>query len=169
MDKNEVFGYVKRRQNYFLLCKRGLMRREAFTRYRNFVTSKIREAKKSYYEHKFFEYKNDIKKTWDLINKIVKPGHSNRAKMIKRIIVENVEYEDSLSIADKFNINFSNTGRDIAESVPLIGNHRWWLSGNHIDSFFFHPVSSRSISNILMSLKSKPCSIHSIPVSVYKY
>ena len=44
------------------------IRHQKYKRYRNFVTSKLREAKREYYRHKFNEVKNNSKSTWNLIN-----------------------------------------------------------------------------------------------------
>ena len=84
---SSILGDIKKRQSFYLLYRQGKMRRETFNRFRNYVTLRIRNAKKSYYERKFDECRRDIKGTWDLINRIVRPGNFHRSNFISELTV----------------------------------------------------------------------------------
>ena len=60
---------IKRRENTFKLFKRNLVTRTECNFIRNQVSSTIRKSKQIYYQNLFTNIKNDIKKTWQLINK----------------------------------------------------------------------------------------------------
>ena len=59
----DILSDIKKRQNFGLLYKQGKVQKSVYTRFRNHVTSKIRASKKSYYENKFQECRNNLKKT----------------------------------------------------------------------------------------------------------
>ena len=70
---NNLISYIKKRNAYSILWKTNQMTTDYYKTYRNFVTNEIRIAKRQYYEMEF-ELKKNIKKTWSLINNIVRPG-----------------------------------------------------------------------------------------------
>ena len=166
---NDIVGFIRTRQKYYMLYLQGRMRRETFSRFRNFVTLKIRAAKKSYYELKFQECRGDLKKTWELINKTIKPGHIIKRDNISKLIIDDVEYSSPSNIAEQLNLNFASVGRKIAESIPISSDYRNWLRGDYCNSFYFRPISSNVVRDILNSFKDKSCSINQIPTSVYKF
>ena len=67
---------MKRRQNFFNLYKQNLVSKQFYNYYRNMVTKKIRISKQRYYEELFIKLKNNIRKTWNVINSII----SSKAK-----------------------------------------------------------------------------------------
>ena len=107
------------------------MQRESFNRFRNYVTLRIRNAKKSYYERKFDECKRDIKGTWDLIHRIVRPGNFHRSNSISELTVSDNTQVDPCSISDLLDVHFSNVSRRVAESCPTVPRHfADWLQGD---------------------------------------
>ena len=141
-----------------------------FRRFRNYVSSRIRFAKKVYYQRKFAECSDNLKMTWKLINDVIRPSHSHKKRDIVRIVDGDIEYCEPLEIAEKFNNIFSSAGRVIAESCPDVqSNFSSWLTGNFLYSFVFAPLTSQVARNIVLSLKSITCSVSQMPVFVFKY
>ena len=161
---------IKMRQNFDILCKKGRMPRATFTRYRNYVTSRIRASKKAYYQRKFDECQNNIKKTWELINSEVKPGRSSNRQNISRIVEGSNEYTSASVIAEKLNNYFSTIGGNVSDGCPDVGGDSTdWLSGNYCDSFVFKQVTPLDIYKVINSFPNKSCHINSVPVQVYKF
>ena len=164
-----IVNCIKKRQNLDILCKRGLIQRTIFKKDRNYVTSMIRAAKRSYYVRKFEESRNDMRKTWELINREINPGKPLNKESIKKIVEGNAEYVHDFDIARQLNAYFSNIGKQISESCSDINsNPSEWLRGNYCHSFVFQ-LSPPDVYKVLMSLKNKQCNVNSIPVRVYKY
>ena len=65
---------IKNRNKLYKKYKTGQISELSYKNYRNGVTHLIREKKRLYFENKFLEYKNDIKKTWKLINRTIRPS-----------------------------------------------------------------------------------------------
>ena len=80
---HETKEKIKKRQNNFLLYRRGLMSREEYNRHRNTVTALIRNKRRDYYANKFTELKDNLKGTWKLINSVFKPY----VKMASKVLV----------------------------------------------------------------------------------
>ena len=165
----DIVNDIKKRQNYSLLWKQGKLQKNVFVRFRNYVTSKIRAAKKSYYERKFSEASSDMRKTWKLINDVIRPNCSSGKDEIVRVVDDDVEYSEPADIAERLNFNFASVGRRIAESCPDMGDCADWLTGNYIRSFYFRPVTPHDIFDIIRSLKNKSCTIDTVPVKIYKH
>jgi len=70
----------------------------------------------SYYERKFEECKNDMRKTWDILSREINSGKSLNKQSIKKIVDGNTEYVGDFVIARKLNAYFSNIGKQISES-----------------------------------------------------
>ena len=160
---------IKKRSNYYILFKMGKLSSIQFKRYRNLVTKEIRDKKKSYFEKKFLDYKSDMKRTWNLLNNLIKGGTANNKVNICLTDVNGNRVTDPISVANKFNEFFSSIGEQINTNFPdQPDGHREYLSGNFIGSFFVSPVSPICIHKIIMSLKSKPCNISCFPVFILK-
>ena len=167
----EILSYIKKRHHYFLLFRKNIMSKKSYSDYRNFVTNKIRSAKKKYYEDKFNSVKNIIKETWKIINDVLKPKNNSRRNILNKIIVNNNTYENSNDISNLFNDFFINIGKNVAESVGShdANDHKSYL--NHLNqptSFFFHPVLPSEVNTIIKSLKNKASNINTTPIKIMK-
>ena len=167
---DDIRSDIRKRQHFDLLCKQGKMHKAVYRRFRNYVTSKIRAAKKSHFSRRFVQCKDNLKKTWRLINSVIKPNHELKVKTIVKLIDGESIYSDPLHIAEKFNVDFANVGRRIAESCPTVGdNFAYWLSGNYCSSFQYSPLSSSDVFKIMNSLENKSCPVSVVPIRVHKY
>ena len=166
----DIISHIKRRQNLSVLYRANIVTKVAFNRYRNFVSSKIRLAKTKYFENKFNEFKSDAKKTWKLINSLVKPSSNSKKSIIDQIVSNGTMIYNKYDIASSFNSFFVNIGSDIANSINSHNNdHKVYLQGDYPHSFFFSPVTSVEIDNIIRALKNKPSHFNCIPAIVLKF
>ena len=83
------------------------MKADSYNRFRNSVTSEIRNAKKTYYDKFLLNIRNDVKKMWNIIDKIIRPYY-NKNNFIDSIIFNSKPLKDNSSIADAFN-NYSSS------------------------------------------------------------
>ena len=161
-----LYNLIKAKSHYFKSFKRGLITGEANRRFKNYVTNEIKRARNNYYHNIFLQYKNDARKTWQVINDLL--GNNVSKKIIKYLLVNNIEYTDSSDIANIFSQYFANipssleanippTDFDPLSSVPFINN-----------SIFLHPVSSEECLTVIKGLKNSKASLHEVPVSALK-
>ena len=166
---DQIVKLIKLRQNYYILYCKKLISKEHYCKFRNYVTFKIRSAKKKYYEQVFNSVKNDIKKTWKIINNLL---NSKRKKQItiQKVVENGVTYVDPYNMSNVFNDYFVNVGRNIAESVKCNpDDHRKFLPEiNQQNSFFFKPIRPKEVYDIINSMKNKPTNIDTFSIKILK-
>ena len=143
---------IRKREHYHSLYRSRLMDPLIFRPYRNYVSKCICQAKDNYYAHKFDIYKKDLKRTWSLINSVLRPGTNTKSKSIERLVIDGITYRDKVTMADKFNVHFSSVGRLIAESFDINSglSRSYYLTGNYRNSFFFFsPVSPQYVVSVV--------------------
>lgn len=166
----ELKGMIRRRQNCLLLMRMGKMDRQAYNRYRNMVTGEIRRRKTCYYGGLLDSFGGNMKKTWSLVNRILKPGGTEGKGVTVKLRDGDLLIADSLGVANKFNNYFCSIGEQITNSFPNVGiGLSNIIPGNFINSFFFLPVNSNDVFNTIISLNNKSSSINKLPTFVLKY
>ena len=63
---------IKIRDNLKKLARKKLIKRKIYTDFRNKVTNELNSAKTKYFENQFEMYATNIKKTWEVINSVIK-------------------------------------------------------------------------------------------------
>lgn len=166
----DIITNIKKRHALNMLLYEGKISSTTYNRFRNYVTNQIRTSKKNYFSFKFSQFKNDVKKTWRLLNSTYKPVNRTNNK-IDSIIQNGVTINDNTDVANIFNNFFVNIGKNIAESV-ISGPNEHLKYMDHIqanDSFFFTPTNTHDVQEIIKKLKNKSCGLNSIPVKVLKH
>ena len=124
-----------------------------FKDYRASLRKIIRKAKRDYYTHIFNRYKNDIKKTWSLINETL--NRNLKKQSTHEFLINDEMINDPIIIANKFNQYFAHIGSTLADKIPSAPHFNSYLS-NPVDSVFsFHTVTEENISHIINKLKNK--------------
>ena len=124
-----------------------------FKDYRASLRKIIRKAKRDYYTHIFNRHKNDIKKTWSLINETL--NRNLKKQSTHEFLINDEMISDPIIIANKFNQYFAHIGSTLADKIPSAPHFNSYLS-NPVDSVFsFHTVTEENISHIINKLKNK--------------
>ena len=96
-----IKAIIKKRQSIFISYKQNKLSKITFNRYRNYVTSKIRTAKKEYYHKLLHDINKDIKKTWSVINDIIRLNCIKNSSNIKSILCNNIFQDQPHNIASQ--------------------------------------------------------------------
>ena len=156
----------KRKNNLFKKAYKSPRRLSFYRHYRNVYNSLIKLAKKNYYSKLLFNVKNDMKKTWGVLNEIIsKPSSQSPIPKALFLSKENsfsCNLNDPSQIAEFFNNFFSSVGQRISSSVMQndISALDFMDDISVKDSFFLLPTSQKEIIEIVMSLESKSSSGH---------
>ena len=86
---------------------------DKYKKYKNKLTSILRQAEKDYFSNKLFEAKNNLAKTWKTINNITNRAVAKHG--IDQIEIGGLVTNNPLSIAEKFNNFFTNVGPELAK------------------------------------------------------
>lgn len=94
------------------LAARNVINVDIFKKFRNLVTSQIRRAKEKFFEKEFQDNSNNIKKTWSLINDVIKTKSkddtinliNDNGEDVDKNNVSNTCIDYFINIATKFNL-----------------------------------------------------------------
>ena len=112
-----------------------------FKDYRASLRKIIRKAKRDYYTHIFNRHKNDIKKTWSLINETL--NRNLKKQSTHEFLITDEMISDPIIIANKFNQYFAHIDSTLADKIPSAPHFNSYLS-NPVDSVFsFHTVTGQ--------------------------
>ena len=89
---------------------------DSYKKYKNKLTSILRQAEKNYFASKLLEAKDNMSKTWKVINKITKKTSSKSS--VEQLADGGSLINDPVEIAKKFNKFFINIGSELREKIP---------------------------------------------------
>ena len=100
--------------------------------YKNLFETLKFKSKINYYA-KLTKYKNESKKTWQVINEIIGKTKLKSNNLPRMIIVDNIETYDKKIISEKFINYFINDGPTLAERIPPSENNfKSYLTENNL-------------------------------------
>ena len=130
---------------------------EKFRLYRNIYNSLIKKAKKFFYRDEINNANGNSKRIWSTINHALnKP--TEMSQVIDKIIYNGDTLNDPKSIADAFNLHFTNIGNNTANSVPIVEkDFKDYLTPQNSvgNSFFPPPIANIDLINVVIHLNKK--------------
>ena len=164
-----ILSHIRKRQAYSILYKQSKLSQRHYYKYRNYVTYLIKNAKTEYFKNKFEKSRDNIKDTWKTINSLLRPKQNCKQVRSHEIVHGGVTHKNENEIANLFNDFFVSVGARIAEGIDSEAeDHKAYLSGDIVNSFFLSPVTSADVSRIILSLKNKSGNISTLPVKILK-
>ena len=108
-----------------------------YANYKAEVNKLLNIQKKKYYNDLIYLYKNNMKKTWETIKRVI--NKTNQKSKFTQFLVDGVLTEDSKLIAEKFNHYLANIGSDLAKKIPNVSTgFKEFLKGNYAQSLFLY-------------------------------
>jgi hypothetical protein len=140
-----------------------------FKYYRNKLNHLLKISKKNYYNDYFLKNNSNSKRTWKGIKQIIHFRTKSNPKLNK-IVLNNMDITDPLSIANEFNNYFSNVGKNLANIVPHTDkSFTDYLTSPLQNSFFMYSVTATEIELEISKLKNgKSTGPYSIPIAILK-
>ena len=133
-----------------------------YKNYRNTLQSIMRRSKNKYIYDKCEEYKQDSRKLWQLVNRLI-GKERNKKNVIEKLKVGNEIKQDPTSITDTFNNFFSTVGEKYASKIPYDrekqrGYQKQMTPNTH--TLFFQPCTPTEIWDLINNLPNKGSSGH---------
>ena len=158
---------LNKKSSYFKLFKLGLISKIENNRMRNYVNSAVRKAKNDYYQRSFNKAKTDMKKSWDLIRKLL--GTKSNSSDIKKLIVDGHEIDHPAEIANCFNNFFCSVANDLESRLPPINHsHSSYLNTPNQHNFYLFDMTSEECMKIVSGMKNTSSGPNSMPVKIFK-
>ena len=163
---SRVKQLIDLKSKYFNLQKLGIVTRSENNIVKNKIKKCINKCKRDYFVNKFFQNKNNLRGTWNIINELLLKNVSKQ--QINSIIWNDVEHCDPQQIASIFNSYFNSVASDLDQSLPT-NSLDPLLHTNYVPhSIFLSPVTPEECRLIIMSLKITKEHRDSIPVYLFK-
>ena len=150
---NSLKNACKKKNNLYqkFLKSRNKFDENRYKMYRNKLTAILRNCEKDYLDKQFENAKGDIKKTWSIINKLIKPA--NRAGQYKDLMSGD---KTAANIANGFNDFFTNVGPRLASKIePSAQSHDHFLKNRVISNMFIKPVTEDELISTVKNLEGK--------------
>lgn len=164
---NSLKKLIEAKSNYFQLYKLSIVTLSENNNFRNKVNNIIRKHKIKFHAELFLKYKNDLKKTWKIINRII--SRNFQTNDIKRIIYNNTTYTCDADIALLFNDYFCSIGENFDSQIPPSSIDPCnFVENNRTSSFFLEPVSPYEVGFHIKKLKNSKQNLCSISVAILK-
>ena len=143
--KNKL--YIKSRKNP------TLMNEIEYKNKKKYVDQALKTAEKMHYQELFEKYKGDLKKSWQLIKRLINKKKSNHVQSLFKH--NDKEITDPLEIVERFNNFFVNVGPSTAAKIPdTAQNPSHYMKGNYPCSFYVTPVTPEELDLIIRNLKN---------------
>ena len=110
-----------------------------YKHYCNTLNSLLKKSKSMYYNQQFENHKQDLKRTWALINSAIRPG--NKHSPITKLSYNNVNITEPTRLAETFNDHFTGIGTKLKNALPQTNTNSFYkyLPSLNINSIFFIP------------------------------
>ena len=157
---------LNRKHDLFRKMKRNIVPFEVYNNYKNQLTSLLRKAKKSYYEHRFNQCSGDIKKTWKCLNSLIK---AKKTKTSITLSENGSDVVDSHRVSETYNKYFSNIAKELDNKIPLTNlSPLQYMGDPSQNSFFGQPTNPNEVAKIISKFANKSADLNCVPVFIFK-
>ena len=101
-----------------ILEKRTKQSETEYKVYKNIFESIKHKSKKSFYSQKIIEYKDNAKKTWNVMKELIGKTRKSEPHLPGKLLINEQEVSGKVEIANKFNTFFTNIGAELAKNIP---------------------------------------------------
>ena len=153
------------------ICSNKRYHYAQYKEYRKALKNIRKNAKEKFYKGKFDEKSGDIKKTWEIINKI---RGKNKRQIKPQFVINNEKIKNRRVIANEFNKYFVSLASDLNSAYNELGelnisdlpNFMDYLPRTNPSSIFMHDCSPDEIRDIIKEFQNGKSS--DIPIHVIK-
>ena len=146
--------------------KLGFLSKNSYNQYKNTLEKLIKSGKKLYYENIFKSSINNVRKSWKLINNILKPNNKSKNEVKLKIDDDYIKVENAPNV---FNDYFSTIGQKLKDKVPPCDNNfSCFLPPSLESSIFLTPTNRNEVFNVINSLKLNKGNLKNPTSKIYK-
>ena len=165
---NDLLALINRKNEKYIDWKKTPttspeyeIKKTNFRTFDKIVNRQKDEAKINYFQGKFWRNKNDLKKTWKVIDESLN-RHSKKADFPGEFKHNGETIKQPIDIANSFNNFFSRIGQNLSNSIDidhfLHGTYKKYLRSPTNMRMEFKTVTEEEILNIINSLDNKSSS-----------
>ena len=158
---------IKNRDKLYKAASKKRISKDIYTNYRNKLTAELKKTKAKYYENEFKKNSANLKKTWSIINDVLKPKKVNNAI---NLINEHGNKLQEQNVSTKFVDYFTSIAENLTNQMPNSNsNPKDYLTNRNPNTFVYSPTTDKNVSDVINDLKDNGVGIYKISNSVLKY
>ena len=143
----EIKHLINLKSDYLKKFREGLITRETNNRLKNRLNKTIKNTKKSFYIHAFNNFKNNSKKSWELLHKI--SGTNKTRQEIMQLLDGDYVLTETNDIANKFGDFFNSIGRELDLNLTVNNVSPYNLIERNPRTFYIFPVTENECDRII--------------------
>ena len=122
--------------------------------YRNKLNHILRFNQRQYYQTQLDLNKNNLRKSWSIINNVINRNKKARIKT-ESLNINGLKSSNPAEIVDFFNHYFTNIGHSLDKKIPkALKDPLSYIPTNQVNSIFLTPCTKDEISQIIIKLKT---------------
>ncbi len=126
-----------------------------YKQYRNIFNSVKRKARQNHFANQLNNYRNDIKKTWEILRPLFGKA-TDKTSLPSSIKIQDKTITDPENISNEFCKYFTKIGRHIQTNISNGNSHSTdYLVNRVTGSLYLSPTCESEIVDIINSLKPK--------------
>ena len=158
---------MKIRDNLYKLAFKKKISHKMFKDFKKLLTDQTRKAKAKYFENEFNKNSHNIKKTWSIINDVIRPKKSNQD--ISLLDENGSDVQDS-KVSVQFVDYFTSIAENLTSQLPNSPIHASdYLRNRNPNTFVFLQANSKYLETVINNLKDNGIGLNKISNSVLKY
>ena len=157
---------IKHKNKLHSFASRDDISMEAYKVAKKALQSSLRNTEIAYFSNRLGVNKNDIGKTWKVINVILGLGKS-RCKKHLSFLIDNEYVTDSLQLAKALNNFFVSISSQLAKDIVSDVNPLSYVT-NNVNSIVILDVTCNQVRNVISSLNNSSAGYDELPPFVAK-
>ena len=169
LRNNWITADIKRlinlKSEYLKQFRNGFISRETNNRLKNRLGKMIKSAKKQFYVNAFNNFKNNAKRSWELLHQI--SGTNKTRQETIQLLDGNCVLTEKSDIANKFGDFFNSIGRELDSNLTVNNVSPYNLIERNPRTFYIFPVTETECEKIISKLKLTKTHIDFLPVKIF--
>ena len=121
--------------------------------YKNLFETIRKKSKYNYYNNELIKYKNNLKKTWNVMKDIIGKAKIQTNNLPRQIIRRDIIIKNPQEIAEEFNKFFINIGPELSSKIPNVQNNFENYLNYVNTSIESSEITAQELKNSFSSLK----------------
>ena len=145
---------IKTKNNFYVISQKHqtVCNVNRYKEYKTKLNRLLKKCEREHYDEKFESYKNDLRKSWNLIKEVINKKRVQGT--FNTFIINDEETCDKQTIVEAFNKFYSSIGPELASKIPGSDiSPTFYIANSNPEFICLIPVSQEEVSKIIFGLK----------------
>jgi exonuclease III len=166
---NDLKIMIKRKNKLFYKMRKNPTKDNVkfYKYFRNRLNTQLRAAERVYYKNYLDTNKQNLRKTWSILKKVINKRSSSKGS--DSFLINGTEIKDKKHIANSFNKYFVNIGPNLSKKITTSNDSfKTFLPNPTVNSIYINQVTEKEIKRLIKDLKPAAAGWDSISSEIVK-